>query len=73
MMSHAVRCLFIFSLDVLPYKSLLHPISDPYIIDPLNSYTLSLNLELIDQPLKAADLDGMRRLPESVKRITAAD
>jgi L-alanine-DL-glutamate epimerase-like enolase superfamily enzyme len=35
--------------------------------------TESLNLEFIEQPLPAGDLDSMRRLPESVRKITAAD
>jgi L-alanine-DL-glutamate epimerase-like enolase superfamily enzyme len=35
--------------------------------------TDSLDLELIEQPLQAAALDNMRRLPDSVKKITAAD
>jgi L-alanine-DL-glutamate epimerase-like enolase superfamily enzyme len=35
--------------------------------------TVSLNMEFIEQPLKAIDLDGMRRLPESVRKTTAAD
>ena len=35
--------------------------------------TASLNLEFIEQPLPAQDLDSMRRLPESVRDITVAD
>ncbi len=35
--------------------------------------TESLDLEFIEQPLQASDLDSMRRLPESVRIITAAD
>jgi L-alanine-DL-glutamate epimerase-like enolase superfamily enzyme len=35
--------------------------------------TASLNLELIEQPLPAGDLDSMRRLPEPVRKRTAAD
>jgi L-alanine-DL-glutamate epimerase-like enolase superfamily enzyme len=33
----------------------------------------SLDLEFVEQPLQAPDFDSMRRLPESVRRITAAD
>ena len=32
-----------------------------------------LNLEFIEQPLPASDLDSMRRLPESVRKMTVAD
>ena len=35
--------------------------------------TESLNLEFVEQPLPAGDVDGMRRLPESVRKLTAAD
>jgi L-alanine-DL-glutamate epimerase-like enolase superfamily enzyme len=35
--------------------------------------TESLNLEFIEQPLPAGDLESMRRLPESVRKMTAAD
>jgi len=36
-------------------------------------HTQSLNLELIEQPLPAGDLARMRRLPGSVRKMTAAD
>ncbi len=36
-------------------------------------HTESLNLELIEQPLPAGDLDSMRRLPGSVRKMAAAD
>ncbi len=35
--------------------------------------THSLDLEFIEQPLKAPDIDGMQQLPEAVRAITAAD
>ena len=35
--------------------------------------TASLDLEFIEQPLDARDLDGMRRLPETVRAKVAAD
>ena len=35
--------------------------------------TDSLNLEFIEQPLQAADLANMRRLPESARNMTVAD
>ena len=35
--------------------------------------TESLDLDFIEQPLQAADIDSMRRLPEAVRKITAAD
>jgi len=35
--------------------------------------TRSLNIEFVEQPLKASDLDGMRGLPEPVRNQTAAD
>ena len=35
--------------------------------------TASLDLEFIEQPLPARDLDSMRRLPESVRKMTVAD
>ena len=35
--------------------------------------TASLELEFIEQPLPAGYLDGMRRLPEPVRKMTAAD
>jgi len=35
--------------------------------------TDSLNLEFIEQPLPARDLDSMRRLPESMRKMTVAD
>ena len=35
--------------------------------------TESLNLEFIEQPLPAGELNGMRRLPEAVRKMTVAD
>ena len=35
--------------------------------------TDSLNLEFIEQPLPAGDLNSMRRLPESIRKIAVAD
>ena len=35
--------------------------------------TESLNLEFVEQPLPAGDLGSMRRLPESVRKMTVAD
>ena len=35
--------------------------------------TDSLNLEFIEQPLPASDLNSMRHLPESVRKMTVAD
>ena len=35
--------------------------------------TDSLNLEFIEQPLPASDLDSMRRMPERMRKMTAAD
>ena len=35
--------------------------------------TAPLNLEFVEQPLAAGDLDGMRRLPAAVREMTAAD
>ncbi|MCP4754644.1 MAG: dipeptide epimerase [Proteobacteria bacterium] len=35
--------------------------------------TESLNIEFIEQPLKAADIEGMRGLPKSARAKTAAD
>jgi L-alanine-DL-glutamate epimerase-like enolase superfamily enzyme len=32
-----------------------------------------LNLEFIEQPLAASDLDNMRRMPEAVRKMSAAD
>jgi len=35
--------------------------------------TDSLNLEFVEQPLPAGDLDSMRRMPERLRKMTAAD
>lgn len=35
--------------------------------------TASLDLEFVEQPLEAGDLDGMRRLPAKVRKMAAAD
>ena len=35
--------------------------------------TQALDLEFIEQPLKASDIDGMRSMPKSVREKTAAD
>ena len=47
-----------------------------YSIDQFNNFlkqTASLELELIEQPLAASDLAGMRCLPEAVRKKVAAD
>lgn len=35
--------------------------------------TAAVDLEFIEQPLVAGDMDGMRSLPENIRKITAAD
>jgi len=47
-----------------------------YSVDQFKNFlkqTASLALELIEQPLAASDLAGMRRLPEAVRKKVAAD
>ena len=47
-----------------------------YSVDQFKNFlnqTASLELELIEQPLPAGDLAGMRRLPEAVRNRVAAD
>jgi L-Ala-D/L-Glu epimerase len=47
-----------------------------YSVDQFENFlkqTASLELEFIEQPLEARDLDGMRRLPEAVRERVAAD
>jgi L-alanine-DL-glutamate epimerase-like enolase superfamily enzyme len=47
-----------------------------YSVDQFEDFlkqTASLELEFIEQPLKAGDLDGMRRLPAGVRERVAAD
>jgi L-alanine-DL-glutamate epimerase-like enolase superfamily enzyme len=47
-----------------------------YSVDQFKNFlkqTASLELELIEQPLAARDLAGMRRLPEAVRKKVAAD
>jgi L-alanine-DL-glutamate epimerase-like enolase superfamily enzyme len=47
-----------------------------YSVDQFENFlkqTTSLELEFIEQPLEARDLDGMRRLPEAVRERVAAD
>ena len=47
-----------------------------YSVDQYKNFlkqTASLELELIEQPLKADDLDGMRRLPAAARTKAAAD
>ncbi len=47
-----------------------------YAVDQFENFlkqTASLALEFIEQPLKADDLDGMRRLPAAVRNRIAAD
>jgi L-alanine-DL-glutamate epimerase-like enolase superfamily enzyme len=47
-----------------------------YSVDQFKNFlkqTASLELELIEQPLPARDLAGMRRLPEAVRKKVAAD
>ncbi len=47
-----------------------------YTVDQFKNFlkqTASLELEFIEQPLSAGDLDGMRRLPAAVRNKSAAD
>lgn len=47
-----------------------------YSVDQFENFlkqTASLELEFIEQPLEARDLEGMRRLPEAVRKKVAAD
>jgi L-alanine-DL-glutamate epimerase-like enolase superfamily enzyme len=47
-----------------------------YTVDQFKNFlklTASLELEFTEQPLVARDLDGMRRLPEAVRKKVAAD